>query len=394
MVVVAAMTDAFGIGRSVQRKRLLFEQLLFGDLTLPNRIVMAPLTRMRAFNPSGVPNSLMREYYEQRASAGLIITEGTFVSDQARGWFAAPGIYTESQRKGWQAITDAVHRAGGRIIVQLWHQGSVTNRQLVGNGRSPLAPSAVNPDQLLHTGYGRTEMTAVPQAMSREDIRQTIADFRHAAQVAQDAGFDGVQIQGGFVYLFQQFLQENLNLRTDEYGGTIENRARILFEVLEAVLEVWPSQRVGVKAGPMMPERGGFQSLPSTLPTSEYVYRRLNDYHLSHVMEMRQLADLTGTPIQAMEGDGVLHHFRPLYKGTLILNAGIDAAHAEDLLQQGLGELIAFGREYIANPDLVERFRLGSPLNEQRAETYYGPSAEGYTDYPTLAQVPAAVTHG
>jgi N-ethylmaleimide reductase len=263
----------------------------------------------------------------------------------------------------------------------------------VGKGRSPLAPSAINPKQLLHTGYGRTEMTAVPQAMSREDIRQTIADFRHAAQVSQDAGFDGVQIQGGFVYLFQQFLQENLNLRTDEYGGTIENRARLLFEVLEAVLEVWPSQRVGVKAGPMMPERGGFQSLPSTLPTSEYVYRRLNDYHLSHVMEMRQLADLTGTPLQSMEGDGVLHHFRPLYKGTLILNAGIDAAHAEKLLQQGLGELIAFGREYIANPDLVERLRLGSPLNAQRPENYYGPSAEGYTDYPTLAQVPAAVTH-
>jgi N-ethylmaleimide reductase len=336
----------------------------------------------------------MREYYEQRATAGLIITEGTFVSDQARGWFAAPGVYTEPQRKGWQKVTDAVHRAGGRIIVQLWHQGSVSNRQLVGNGRSPLAPSAVNPEQLLHTGYGRTEMTAVPQAMSREDIRQTIADFRHAAQVARDAGFDGVQIQCGFVYLFQQFLQENLNLRTDEYGGTIENRARMLFEVLEAVLEVWPSQRVGVKAGPMMPERGGFHSLPSTLPTSDYVYRRLNDYHLSHVMEMRQLADLTVTPLQSMEGDGVLHHFRPLYKGTLILNAGIDAAHAEELLQQGLGELIAFGREFIANPDLVERFRLGSPLNEQRPETYYGPSAEGYTDYPTLAQVPAAVTHG
>ena len=388
------MTDRISNSRYGQKAKLLFEPFLFGDLKLPNRIVMAPLTRMRVPEPDAVPNALMREYYEQRATAGLIITEGTFVSDQARGWFAAPGIYTEAQRKGWQAITDAVHRAGGHVFVQLWHQGSVTNRHFVGNGGFPLGPSAVNPEQLLHTGYGATEMTSVPRAMTQEDIRQTVADFRHAAQVARDAGFDGVQIQGGFAYLFQQFLQENLNLRTDEYGGTVENRARILFEVLEAVLEVWPSQRVGVKGGPMMPERGGFQSLASTLPTSEYVYRRLNDYNLSHVMVMRQLADLTGTPLQAMEGDGVLHRFRPLYRGTLMLNAGIDAAHAEDLLQQGLGELIAFGREYIANPDLVERLRLGGSLNEQRPETYYGPGAEGYTDYPTLAQLTTGVTHG
>lgn len=373
-----------------QDRRLLLQPVLFGDLHLANRIVMAPLTRMRVPLAGAVPNELMREYYEQRASAGLIISEGTFVSDQARGWFGAPGVYTEAQRKGWQRITDAVHQAGGHMIVQLWHQGSVSNRKLVGNGRSPLAPSAVDPQQLVHTGYGKTEITSVPTAMTLEDIRQTIADFRHAAKVARDAGFDGVQIQGGFVYLFQQFLQENLNLRTDAYGGTIENRARLLFEVLEAVLEVWPSQRVGVKTGPMMPERGGFQSLPSTLATSEYVYRRLNEYNLSHVMLMRQQADLTGTPIQALEGDAVIHHFRKLYSGTLMLNVGIDAAHAEDLLQQRLGELVAFGREYIANPDLVERIRHNGPLNTQRPEGYYGPSSEGYIDYPTLAQIEAA----
>jgi len=383
------MTEFLSIHRSVRKERLLFEPFLFGDLQLPNRIVMAPLTRMRAPKPEGVPNAIMREYYEQRATAGLIITEGTFVSDQARGWFAAPGVYTEAQREGWQQITDAVHRAGGHMIVQLWHQGSVTNRNLVGHGHSPLAPSAVDPEQLLHTGYATTEMTHVPEAMTRDDIKQTVADFRHAAQVARDAGFDGVQIQGGFVYLFQQFLQENLNLRTDDYGGSVENRARILFEVLEAVLQVWPSQRVGVKAGPMMSERGGFKSLPSTLPTSEYVYHRLADYNLSHVMVMRQLADLTGTPLQTLEGDNVLHHLRQFYRGTLMLNAGINAVHAEELLQQGLGELVAFGRDYITNPDLVERMRLNAPLNEQRPESFYGPNGEGYTNYPTLSQTTA-----
>ena len=299
-------------------------------------------------------------------------------------------VYTEAQRRGWQGVTDAVHRAGGHMIVQLWHQGSVSNRELVDNGRLPFAPSATDPEQLVHTGYGKTEMTSVPAEMTLQDIKEAAADFRHASQVARDAGFDGVQIQGGFVYLFQQFLQDNLNLRTDAYGGTIANRARLLFEVLEAVLEVWPSQRVGIKAGPMMPERGGFRSLPSTLATSEYVYHRLNDYNLSHVMLMRQLADLTGTPIQALEGDGVLHHFRKLYSGTLMLNAGIDAVHGEELLQQGLGELVAFGREYIANPDLVERIRLNSPLNAQRPEGYYGSTGEGYTDFPTLAQVESA----
>ena len=363
---------------------LLLQSILFGDLKLPNRVVMAPLTRMRTPTPGGIPNELMREYYEQRASAGLIISEGTFVSDQARGWFAAPGVYTKEQRKGWQKITDSVHRAGGHMIVQLWHQGSISSRELVGHGRSPWGPSAVNPGQLVHTGYGLTEMTKVPKAMTLDDIRQTIADFRHASKVARDAGFDGVQIQGGFVYLFQQFMQENLNLRTDSYGGSIENRARLLFEVLEAVLEVWPSSRVGVKTGPMMPERGGFQSSTSTVPTAEFVFRKLNDYKLSHIMLMRQLADLSGTPIESLQGDGVLHHFRKLYSGTLMLNVDISPKRGEQLLREGLGEMIAFGREYIANPDLVERIRTGSQLNPQRPEGYYGATAEGYTDYPTM----------
>jgi N-ethylmaleimide reductase len=373
------MTD-----NSTHQDRLLLQPFMLGSLKLPNRVVMAPLTRMRASYPSGVPNSLMRDYYVQRASAGLIITEGTFVSDQARGWFGAPGVYTEAQRKGWQAVTDGVHRAGGRIIVQLWHQGSVSNRDLVGTGRAPLAPSAIDPQQLVYTNYGKTEVTSAPEAMTREDIQQTISDFRHAARVARDAGFDGVQLQGGFVYLFQQFLQENLNRRDDEYGGSIENRARILFDVLEAILQEWPSRAVGVKAGPMMSERGGFRSLPSTLDAADYVYGRLNDYDLSHVMVMRQLADLTGTPLDAVSGDGIIHHARKIFRGTIMLNVGLDAVRAEELLQSDLGELVAFGRDYIANPDLVERIRDNAPLNAAHPETFYGSDEKGYTDYPSM----------
>lgn len=356
-----------------------------GDLRLKNRIVMAPLTRTRADNHGKAPNQLMAEYYAQRAGAGLIITEGTFVSEQGQGWYGAPGIYSVEQRAGWERVTDAVHRAGGLIFVQLWHQGAVSHRSLYGDGRLPLGPSAVNPEQLIHVKGGRV-MSETPREMSLQDIKQAVRDFRNAAQVARDAGFDGVQIQGGFVYLFQQFLHETTNRRTDQYGGPVENRARVLFEALEAVLEVWPSTRVGVKAGPMMSERGAFRATDATLRTSEYVYRKLAGYKLSHMLLMRQMADLVGSPIEHMGGDAVVHHFRRLYPGTLILNVGINAVDGARLISEGAGDLIAFGRDFIANPDLPERIRLGAPLNEPRPETFYGNSAAGYTDYSTLSQ--------
>jgi N-ethylmaleimide reductase len=356
-----------------------------GDLQLKNRIVMAPLTRTRAENRRKVPNELMAEYYAQRAGAGLIITEGTFVSEQGQGWYGAPGVYNEEQRAGWKRITDAVHSAGGLIFVQLWHQGSVSHRSVYDDGRLPLGPSAVNPEQLIHV-KGEKIMSETPREMSLHDIKQAVKDFRHAAQVARDAGLDGVQIQGGFVYLFQQFLHEVTNRRTDEYGGPVENRARILFEALEAVLEIWPSNRVGVKAGPMMSERGAFRATDETLRTSEYVYRKMAGYKLSHILLMRQMADLTGTPIEHMSGDAVVHHFRRLYRGTLILNVGINAQHGARLIAEGAGDLIAFGRDYIANPDLAERIRRDAPLNELRPEYFYGSSATGYTDYPPLPQ--------
>ncbi len=370
---------------STKLRAVLLSPYTLGDLKLKNRMVMAPLTRTRAGNQAKVPNELMAEYYAQRAGAGLIITEGTFVSEQGQGWYGAPGIYSEEQRAGWERITGAVHSAGGLIFVQLWHQGSVSHRSLYNDGRLPRGPSAVDPEQLIHVKGGRV-MSETPREMSLQDIKQAVKDFRHAAQVARDAGFDGVQIQGGFVYLFQQFLHEVTNRRTDQYGGPIENRARILFEALDAVLEVWPSNRVGVKAGPMMSERGAFRATGEILRTSEYVYREMAGYKLSHMLLMRQNADLTGTPIEHMAGDAVVHHFRLLYPGTLILNVGINAIHGARLISEGAGDLIAFGRDYIANPDLAERIRLDAPLNELRPEYFYGNSATGYTDYPALLQ--------
>lgn len=363
----------------------LLEPYRLGDLELRNRIVMAPLTRTRAANPGHLPTDLMREYYEQRASAGLIISEGTWVSEAGQGWYGAPGIYNKEQGAAWRSIADAVHAKGGRIFAQLWHQGSVSHASFFSGGRLPAAPSAVDPLQLIHTAHG-TVMSQTPKEMTKADIGQTIADYRSAAQIAKYAGFDGVQIQAGFVYLIQQFLHEPTNRRTDEYGGSIGNRARFLFEVLEAVLEIWPSQRVGIKTGPMMNEVGLFKAVASTLPTCEYVYDRLNDYNLSHVLLMRQMADLSATPIAALAGDQVVHHFRRRYSGNLILNVGIDREHGNRLLQEEAGDLIAVGREYIANPDLVERIRLNAPLNQQRPEGFYGSSHVGYTDYPVLTQ--------
>jgi N-ethylmaleimide reductase len=366
-------------------RQLLLQPYKLGDLTLSNRVVMAPLTRGRAHNPGHVPNDLMREYYEQRATAGLIISEGVWVSENGQGWRGATGIYNDEQGAGWSRITNAVHAKGGRIFAQLWHQGSVSHPSFFDDGRLPLAPSAVDPVQIVHVADGTT-MTVVPREMTHADIVQAIGDYRNAARIAKEAGFDGIQLQAGFVYLIQQFLHEPTNRRTDRYGGSIENRARFLFEVLEAVLEVWPSERVGLKAGVMMNELGLFVSVASTLATTEYVYDRLNAYNLSHVLLMRQMADLSGTPLAGLAGDAVFRHFRKIYHGRLILNVGITREHATELLADDLGDLVAFGREYIANPDLVERIRLSAPLNEQRPEGYYGNTGFGYTDYASLGR--------
>jgi N-ethylmaleimide reductase len=377
-------TATSGFTRKMNRDdQPLLQPLKLGDLDLRNRVIMAPLTRTRAGNAQHVPTDLMLEYYRQRASAGLVFTEATFVSDDSQGWYGAPGIYTERQRKAWAKITDAVHKEGSKMFVQLWHTGGVSRPELR-DGLPALAPSAVDLGQQVHSVKG-VEMSGQCREMSIDDIKRTTADFVHAARIAKEAGFDGIQIQAGYVYLFQQFLHELTNRRTDAYGGSIENRARFLFETLEAVLEVWPSQRVSVKAGPMMNEHGLLKATETTLEASEYVAKKLNDYNISHLFLMQQLTSLERTPIAHMAGDAVLHHFRKIFKGQIVGNSGISIEQANRLIAEKVVDAVAFGRDYIANPDLVERIRLGAPLNEQRPEFYYGDLPDGYTDYPVFS---------
>jgi N-ethylmaleimide reductase len=352
-----------------------------GDLDLPNRIVMAPLTRMRARSDDHVPTSVQADYYAQRASSGLIVAEGIAISPEGFGWADTAGLWTDEQVRGWLRVTDAVHAAGGRIIAQLWHTGAISHPDLLG-GAQPLSASDVNPDQISVVPTGRVPSVA-PRPMTKHDIRRTVGDYAGAARNAMNAGFDGVQIQANYLYLLAQFLNKATNRRTDEYGGEIEGRARILFEVVEAILgEVEPS-KVGVKIGPMH-ETGPFAANDETLPMAEYAIRELGGYDLSHLLIMGNTTDFTGTPLEPLVGDGMFRHFRPIFPGALIANTGMDAERGNRLVAEGLADLVAFGRRFIANPDLVQRLRTGAPLAEIDWTTVYGAGAKGYSDYPVL----------
>jgi N-ethylmaleimide reductase len=365
----------------------LFTPVRMGDLFLPNRIQMAPLTRMRAANPEHVPTQLQAGYYAQRASAGIVIGECTAISPEGFGWADTPGLWSAEQVRGWRIVTDAVHRQGGRIIAQLWHTGALSHPDLLG-GEMPVSASDVDPLQESVTPTGRKQ-TVKPRPMPKAQIRQTVNDYAHAAGNAMEAGFDGVQVQANYLYLLAQFLNATTNLRTDEYGGSIENRARFLFEVLESVLEVVDSSRVGMKTGPMNVS-GAFTANDQTLPTSEYVIRRLNDYGLSHLLLMGAMTDFSGTPLASLAGDGMFRHFRKIYRGTLIANTDMDQDRGNRLISEGLAEMIAFGRPYIANPDLVARLAAGAPLADVRWETVYASGPEGYIDY---AEMDVAMAH-
>jgi len=358
----------------------LFTPYRMGDLDLPNRIVMAPLTRMRAQSHDHVPTSLQAEYYAQRASAGLIIGEATAISSEGFGWADTPGLWTDEQVRGWRRVTDAVHAAGGRIIAQLWHTGAISHPELR-QGAQPVSASNVNPGQLSFTRTGR-KPTVTPRALTKHEIKVTIADFTRAARNAMKAGFDGVQILANYLYLISQFLNVATNLRKDEYGGSLENRSRFLFEIVESVLGEVDSQRVGVKISPMH-EGGAFQANDETLPVTEYAIQKLNAYNLSHLLLMGNTTDFSGTPLEKLAGDGMFQHFRSLFNGALIANVKMDRDRANRLVAEGMADLVAFGRPYIANPDLVQRFKENVPLAEVDWETVYGSGARGYSDYPT-----------
>jgi N-ethylmaleimide reductase len=358
----------------------LLQPYRMGEFQLANRIVMAPLTRCRATNPDLLPTELHAGYYSQRASAGLVITEGTWISRDAVGWHDVPGLFTDAQIRAWSAVTDAVHGEGGVIFVQLWHTGSSSHPDFF-DGTPPLAPSAVNPGVSSPTSSGN-KPTVTPRAMTLSDIRTTIGDFATAAANAMRAGFDGVQLQAGFNYLISQFLNPRTNTRTDAYGGSIENRARFLFDVLDAVGERIDIGRVGVKAGPAWGERGEFVSTADTLATSEYVVDRLNDYPLAHWLLMGAMGDLSGRPLSDLQGDGMFSHFRTRYRGTLIANVGMTRERGNQLIGDGLVDLVAFGETFIANPDLPARFAARAPIQRSDRGLHYTPGAHGYTDYP------------
>jgi N-ethylmaleimide reductase len=359
----------------------LFTPYRMGDLDLPNRIVMAPLTRMRAGSDDHVPSALQAEYYAQRATAGLIVTEAVATSPEGFGWADTPGLWSEAQIRGWRRVTDAVHAAGGRIVAQLWHTGAMSHPDLRG-GALPLSASDVDPEQRSVTSAGRVP-TVAPRPMTRDEIRQTVADYARAARNAMTAGFDGVQILANYLYLLAQFLNKATNRRTDEYGGDIEGRARILFEVVEAILEEIEPTKVGVKISPMH-ETGPFAANDETLPMAEYAIRELGGYGLSHLLMMGNTTDFTGTPLEPLMGDGMFRHFRPIFRGTLIANVDMTVERGNRLIAAGLADLVAFGRPYIANPDLVERLATGVPLAETDWDTVYASGRGGYADYPTL----------
>lgn len=361
-----------------------------GKHLLANRVVMAPLTRCRATNPDLAPTDLHTRYYAQRASAGLIITEGTWISRDAVGWHDVPGLFTDGQVRGWAAVTDAVHQQGGVIFTQLWHAGSTSHPDFFA-GTAPLAPSAVNPGLRSPTPSGN-KPTVTPRAMTRDDIRATINDYATAAANALRAGFDGVQLQAGFNYLISQFLNPRTNVRTDAYGGSIENRARLLFEVLDAVGDHIDIGRVGVKAGPAWAEHGEFVSTADTLATTEHVIDRLNDYPSAHWLLMGAMADLSGGPLSELQADGMFSHFRPRYRGTLIANVGMTRQRGNTLIADGLADLVAFGETFIANPDLPARFAALAPTQRSDRALHYTPGPHGYTDYPPYE--PAAEAEG
>lgn len=360
----------------------LLSPIQLGALHLKNRIVMAPLTRCRADNPGFVPNEMMLRYYAQRASAGLIISEGTIVSPQGRGYPFTPGIWSDEQVAGWRLVTDAVHAKGGLMVCQLWHCGRLSLPEYH-DGQPPVAPSAANPEWKMFSLTGQPD-TVTPQALTCDEIKGIVADFRKAAANALAAGFDGVEIHSSNGYLFHQFFSAQSNQRDDEYGGSHENRARIFFEVLDAIGQVMPFNRVGFRLNPMLNRFHGLNVDSETVPMWEYIISRANDYglaflHLTEPMSPKQIEDTPG----ALADVGA--HFRALAKMPIITNGGLDQAKGEARLAAGLCAAVAYGKAWIANPDLVERIRLGARLNEADVNTFYQGGEHGYLDYPTLA---------
>jgi N-ethylmaleimide reductase len=354
----------------------IFSPFTLGPLTLPNRIVMAPMTRNRA-GPGNVPNELNATYYAQRASAGLVITEATQVSPQGIGYPSTPGIHSPEQVAGWKLVTEAVHKARGRIYLQLWHVGRISHPSLQPGGALPVAPSAIAPAGESMT-YEGMKPFVTPRALETAEIAGIVEDYRRGAENAKTAGFDGVELHGANGYLIDQFLRDGANKRTDRYGGSAQNRARLLIEATEAIVGVWGADRVGVRLSPTTPFNSMSDSDPAV--TFSTAVNELNRFGLAYLHIVEAIA---GDPVPAGEMPDI-GFFRKIWRGPLMGNKGYDLERAKAVVRDGLADLVSFAALFLANPDLPERFRRGGPFNTPDRKTFYGGSAPGYTDYPAI----------
>jgi 2,4-dienoyl-CoA reductase-like NADH-dependent reductase (Old Yellow Enzyme family) len=348
----------------------LFDPITIGDITLKNRVIMAPLTRARAIGGARVPNALMAKYYEQRASAGLILSEATAVTPQGVGYADTPGLWSDEQVEGWKQVTEAVHQAGGVIFAQLWHVGRISDPSFL-NGDAPVSASAIAADG--HVSLLRPQRAyPVPRALDTEELAGIVAAYKKGAENAKKAGFDGVEIHGANGYLLDQFLQDKTNQRADNYGGPIENRARLMLEVTDACIAVWGANRVGMHLAPRRDSHDMGDSNPAA--TFGYVARELGKRKIAFICAREAVGEDSLGPLLKKE-----------FGGVYIANEKMDKQAAQKVLDSGAADAIAFGKAYISNPDLVRRLQLDAPLNEWKAETFYAPAEEGYTDYPALA---------
>jgi 2,4-dienoyl-CoA reductase-like NADH-dependent reductase (Old Yellow Enzyme family) len=348
----------------------LFDPITVGDITLKNRVIMAPLTRARATGGGRVPNALMAKYYEQRATAGLILSEATAVTPQGVGYADTPGLWSDEQVEGWKKVTAAVHAKGGVIFAQLWHVGRISDPSFL-NGDAPVAPSAIAAEG--HVSLLRPQRPfPVPRALATEELAGVVAAYKKGAENAKKAGFDGVQIHGANGYLLDQFLQSKTNQRTDNYGGSVENRARLMLEVTDAVIAVWGANRVGMHLAPRRDSHDMGDANPAE--TFAYVARELGKRKIAFIAAREAVGEDSLGPLIKKE-----------FGGVFIANEKMDKVVAQQVLDSGNADAIAFGKDYISNPDLVRRLETDAPLNAWNTETFYGASEKGYTDYPALA---------
>lgn len=357
----------------------LFQPTKVGSVEVKNRVFMAPLTRSRADNDTDTPANIAIEYYAQRAGAGLIISEATQISPMGKGYIKTPGIYTDEHVKAWKKITDAVHEKGGKIFLQLWHVGRISHTSLLPDNKEPFAPSAIQADTQTFTEDGQTQCSK-PKAMSIDEIKQTVQEFKDAAVRAMDAGFDGVEVHGANGYLINQFLETKSNHRTDEYGGDVKGRSKFLFEVLDAVLSVWPADKVGLRLSPT----GQFNDVRDEDPVDHYldIIKRLNPLKLAYVHFVEQFPGMEVSNQDLY----TLTKLIDAWDGFYIANGDYDYLRATAAVASGRADAITFGRKYTANPDLAKRLEIGAPLNTPDEDTFYQGGEKGYIDYPFLTE--------